>query len=94
MIESDWDAFVTLCASVASKGELEPFFDCFLTPEEKSMMASRLIIFRELLKGERSQRDISAKFSVSIAKITRGSNALKRDKGLRNKFTQWLESIL
>lgn len=52
--------------------------DLFLTAEEKRDVEMRLLIVKELLKGEKTQRQIAKDLSVSIAKITRGSNELKR----------------
>jgi len=40
-------------------------------------MMDRVAITKALLKGDLSQREIAEKFHVSIAKISRGSNALK-----------------
>ncbi|USE35139.1 trp operon repressor [Endozoicomonas sp. SCSIO W0465] len=49
-----------------------------LTQEERDAIGSRLAIMRALLSGEESQREIAARIGVSIAKVTRGSNYLKR----------------
>ena len=57
---------------------LSQLFDLLLTPEEKESLALRCLIIEELLKQKKTQRDIAKDLQVSIAKITRGSNELKR----------------
>ena len=74
------NGFIDLCLHCKDRKSLETILDVFLTQEEKSDIADRYLIVRELLKQEYSQRDIAKKFDVSIAKITRGSNELKRIK--------------
>lgn len=74
-----WLHFLKLCESMArSKEGLDHFFELFLAPEEKEMLSSRFSIIKELLNAELTQREIAQKHEVSIAQITRGSNALKR----------------
>ncbi len=80
-----WQGFLKLCSSLQSAKELKKFFDLFLTIEEKENIASRYLIIRELLDGKLTQREIAERHKVSIAQITRGSNALKIiDPHLRN----------
>lgn len=57
--------------------ELEKLLSLLLTFDEREQLASRVLIIQALLKGELTQREIAEKFNVSIAQITRGSNALK-----------------
>jgi TrpR family trp operon transcriptional repressor len=45
--------------------------------EEKSAIADRYLIIKGLLNGKKTQREMAETLKVSIAKITRGSNALK-----------------
>ena len=52
-------------------------FDLFLTKAEQEDIALRYNIITELLSGKKTQREIAKEFHVSIAKITRGSNALR-----------------
>ena len=75
--EEAWKQFIMLCQKIQSAEELRSLFDLFLTIEEKETIASRYVIIQELMKGKRTQREISKVFGVSIAQITRGSNALK-----------------
>ncbi|HEV8052293.1 MAG TPA: trp operon repressor [Parachlamydiaceae bacterium] len=72
-----WLDFIELCVKIKSPGDFKQFFDLFLTIEEKEVLASRYLIIKALLEGDLPQREIAAKYRVSIAQITRGSNALK-----------------
>ena len=73
----NWNDFLQLCSGICLNGNLKYFFELFLTIEERENLASRYCIIKALLDGELTQREIAAKFNVSIAQITRGSNALK-----------------
>ncbi len=75
--KESWRSFVVLCSEMRSHEELNQFFDLFLTIEEKETLASRYMIIKGLLQEELTQREISEEYKVSIAQITRGSNALK-----------------
>lgn len=72
-----WEDFLKLCANIQSAEELSQVFDLFLTIEEKETVAARYLIIRALLEGSLTQREIAEECKVSIAQITRGSNALK-----------------
>lgn len=56
---------------------LDEFFHFMFTPQEFEQLEKRYALIEALINDELSQRDISEKLGVSIAKITRGSNALK-----------------
>ena len=75
--EDGWRRFLERCAKIKSIHELEAFFDLFLTHSEKQEISLRILIIQELLKGEKTQREISKDLGVSIAKVSRGSNVLK-----------------
>lgn len=70
--------FRKLCLLIKDKTTCSLLFDLFLTPEERTDLEMRVLIVKELLKGEKTQRQIAKDLNVSIAKITRGSNELKR----------------
>ena len=72
-----WKSFLSLCLKAQDAEELSKLFDCFLTAEEKSVIADRFLIVKALLDEKQTQREMSESLDVSIAKITRGSNALK-----------------
>lgn len=75
--KSGWREFLGLCQTFSSVDELDEFFSLFMTFEERENLADRYLIIRELLLGEKTQREIAEDLNVSIAKITRGSNELK-----------------
>ncbi len=72
-----WKSFLTLCLKAHNTEELSRLLDCFLTIEEKEVIADRFSIIKGLLDEKQTQREMAEKLNVSIAKITRGSNALK-----------------
>lgn len=76
-IEDGWCDFLELCTKIKVPEEFNSFFSLFLTFEERETMAARYLIIRALLENQLTQREIADKFKVSIAQITRGSNALK-----------------
>lgn len=89
-----WESFLALCSTLNSAKEFDRIFDLFLTIEEKNLLASRTLIIKELLEEKLPQREIAKIHHVSIAQITRGSNALKRmdsptKKFLKNSLLHW-----
>lgn len=78
MSHSGWQCFLDLCLSTRDKKLLTELFELLLTPEEKGSIETRCLILKALLEQKLTQREISADLKVSIAKITRGSNELKR----------------
>jgi TrpR family transcriptional regulator, trp operon repressor len=77
MAQDDLEKFLGLCLHSGSVALLKELFDLFFTFEEKEHLASRYKIIQALEKSDLTQREIAEKFNVSIAQITRGSNALK-----------------
>jgi TrpR family trp operon transcriptional repressor len=75
--EAGWDEFLALCLRAKSVKVLDKLFSLYLTQKEQQSVAMRDLIIRELLKGEKTQREMAKTLRVSIAKITRGSNSLK-----------------
>lgn len=76
-LDAGWQKFIDLCVNSKDKSKLESLLKFFLTFEEQEQIAGRIILVQELLKGEKTQREIAKDFDISIAKITRGSNMLK-----------------
>lgn len=72
-----WQTFLKLCQNMESPEKLDTLFTLFFTPEEKNQLATRVELIRALLLQQETQREISKSLHISIAKITRGSNALK-----------------
>ena len=75
--KDSWRSFLELCSKIHTPEEFGRFFDLFLSYEEKETLASRYLIIRSLIENQITQREISSQHNVSIAQITRGSNALK-----------------
>lgn len=78
MNQEGWRFFTQLCLATKNDKMLSSLFDLLLTQEEKESIAMRCLIIADLLKQEKTQREMSENLHVSIAKITRGSNELKR----------------
>lgn len=76
-VKPGWREFLELCSSIRTHEEFEQLFDLFLTIEEKETIASRYRIIKALLEEKLTQREIAEVHKVSIAQITRGSNAMK-----------------
>jgi len=77
-MESDgWQQFLELCLKGKDPKRLEVLFRLLFTAEERSSIAKRCLIIQALLEGKKPQREMAKDLELSIAKITRGSNALK-----------------
>jgi TrpR family transcriptional regulator, trp operon repressor len=88
--EEGWQGFVDMCFNCKNEETLQAMFSLFLTVEEKVDIARRFLIVRELIKADKTQRDIAKSLDVSIAKITRGSNEIKR---LEQKWVDYLKKL-
>ncbi len=75
--EDGWWLFLKLIQQCKSTQKLNELFQVFLTREERSDIGLRYKIIEELLKEQKPQREIAQELSVSISKITRGSNCIK-----------------
>ncbi len=73
-----WQQFSELCIASIKKNNFDAVMQFLLTPEEKEQLATRVLLIQQLLAGEKSQREIAHDLKISISKITRGSNELKR----------------
>lgn len=70
--------FIQLCQSTQDKTQLSALLNFFLTPEECADIETRVLLIKELLREKKTQREIAKDSHISIAKITRGSNELKK----------------
>lgn len=75
--DAAWNEFIQQCIGFDKIEDLSTFFNVVLTISEREEIPKRLQIFKELLKGEKTQREIASDLSVSIANITRASNIIK-----------------
>lgn len=73
----DWISVLDKVLAHNNPEDLNYLFELLLTDDERHAIAGRLKVFQVLLEGEMSQRQIAAKYEVSIATITRCSNYLK-----------------
>jgi TrpR family trp operon transcriptional repressor len=89
--KSGWKSFLKLCTKIKSVDELDELFRLMLTIEEQETIASRYLIIKALLEAKAPQREISENLKVSIAQITRGSNALKI---ITPKFKSTLKELI
>jgi TrpR family transcriptional regulator, trp operon repressor len=72
-----WKAFIKLIQHLETPEDINHCMGLLLTHEEQYDMGKRILVVKHLLAEDMTQRDLSKKLNVSIAKITRGSNALK-----------------
>ncbi|MHC6526464.1 trp operon repressor [Vibrio proteolyticus] len=74
---TDWQQLMDLVKDAAADDQHTLLLTMMMTPDEREALVARLNIVSELLKGDKSQRQISQMLGVGIATITRGSNELK-----------------
>ena len=86
--QKGWQHFIALCKNTPDDKMLFSLLDLFLTAEEHDHLATRYLIVKELISGKKTQRQIAKDLNVSIAKITRGSNELKR---VNNQIVHYLQ---
>jgi len=72
-----WQQFLNMCLALKERTELDGFLGFLLTAEEREQIATRILLTKALLEKKKPQREIAKELKISIAKITRGSNALK-----------------
>jgi TrpR family transcriptional regulator, trp operon repressor len=83
LLEKGWRKLLKI---LRHSTQLEELLNILLTSEERAGLSKRILIIEALLKSEKTQREISKYLNVSIAKITRGSNALKNSGLSLKKF--------
>lgn len=91
MDKDGWRNFLQILAEEQDPKKLEVLSLLLFTAEERESLASRIRIIEELLKGKMTQREIAKKYGVSIAKITRGSNALKE---VSEEMKDFLQNVM
>jgi TrpR family trp operon transcriptional repressor len=83
-----WSSFLELCSQIQTPETFNHFFELFLTFEERQTIAARYLIIQALIEGKLTQRKIAETRKVSVAQITRGSNALKIIDPILKKFLE------
>jgi TrpR family trp operon transcriptional repressor len=76
--EDEWNQLIKLFTNVKSEDLMEQMLHLLLTINEREFLVDRNKIVKALLTSESPQRQIAEDLGVSIAKITVGSNELKR----------------
>lgn len=67
-----------LIGEAPTEGIRLELLELIFTPNELEQLVARYEIVKHLVKGQKTQRDLSSELKLSIAKVTRGSNELKR----------------
>lgn len=88
---SSQEEIFKLMEKATEQGKLEEFLRVLLTQDELDALIPRVNIFRELLIGKMSQRQLSQMLGVGVATITRGSNELKRQP---QETKDWLLNLI
>lgn len=74
----EWNQVVKLFSNIHSEELMDQMLHLFLTINEREFVIDRYKIIKALLTSNLPQRKIAEELKVSIAKITVGSNELKR----------------
>lgn len=90
MNQKAWQQFLKATQGQAVE-DLKLWFEVLLTQAEQADIADRIRIVQGLLDNKLPQRELAESLQVSISKITRGSNALKR---MSPQKIKWLRSLL
>ncbi|MGF1685636.1 trp operon repressor [Photobacterium japonica] len=88
---TEWQQVLDILRQATSEQRDDTLLKLLLTPDERTVLLSRVNILHELLNGDRSQRKISELLGVGVATITRGSNELKHHD---NDTKVWLSALL
>jgi len=75
-------------AQLDNTNDAETLLPLLLSPEEMVAINSRVVVYKALMDGQLSQREIAKTHNVSIATITRGSNNLKSMSPIQRQFLQ------
>lgn len=81
-----------LFASIKNKREAEMLMNDMLTLSELNSLSKRWWEVQELAKGT-THREVAKKLGISISKVTRGANILKRGTGGAWLFLKRLKKI-
>lgn len=79
------DDIIKAIQASKTRKDLQNLLIDILSPAEIDDISDRIHIFKELLKNN-SQREVSAKLKVSIAKVTRAAHVIKYGSGVLSKI--------
>jgi TrpR family transcriptional regulator, trp operon repressor len=77
MDEEGWWKWIELLVAVQRTEEMDEMLHLFLTESEREAIADRYQLVKELIRGEKSQRQIADDLGLSISKVTMGSKAVR-----------------
>lgn len=80
-MEDNLSEIIDIFSRTTDKREMRSLFEDVFTDAERTDIAKRWYIFKELYKGT-PQRKIAKDMEVSLCKITRGSKTLKNDESV------------
>ena len=80
--------FIEIIHKAKSLSQLKDLVTLLTTLDEQQSFGKRIQIIKTLIEGEKTQREIASDLNLSIAKITRGSNALKLISDDMKKFLE------
>lgn len=80
--QNGWDELINILSNSNNCEYINMIFEFLLTKEEKEQLNKRILLTKELIKKEKSQRDIAKDINISICTVTRCSNALKSSPAL------------
>lgn len=80
-MEDNLSEIIDIFSRTTDKREMRSLFEDVFTDAERTDIAKRWYIFKELYKGT-PQRKIAKDMEVSLCKITRGSKTLKNDQSV------------
>jgi TrpR family trp operon transcriptional repressor len=90
--EKGWKEFVQLISQLKDDQEANKLLHLLFTHEERHDVSKRILIIKGLLAEQQTQRELAQNLNVSLAKITRGSNAIKEiNNPLKEKLKELLE---
>ncbi|QLE79312.1 trp operon repressor [Francisella sp. Scap27] len=72
-----WQELIKILSKNKNPEDIDIICDFLLTKEEKEQLNKRVLLTKELIRKNKTQREISKELGISICTVTRCSNALK-----------------
>jgi TrpR family trp operon transcriptional repressor len=72
-----WNELINTLAHSTDPREIDIICEFLLTKEEIEQLDKRVLLTKELIRKNKSQREISKELGISICTVTRCSNLLK-----------------
>lgn len=87
MAQQAYYRFISGLLSITNKADMEAFLQEILTEKERNDLAYRWLLLEQLQK-HRPQREIAAKYHMSLCKITRGAKLLKNENSIVKRIIE------